>query len=455
MKRLTKYAVMMLGVFISMMWVSAKEPTQEATSSKVEIIGLKPDKKVYGIGETMRWVYCYEGPLGKGDFLERWYCRKQGEEWQLLFGKPHALFESGKYELGLQLRDDEGHWSDLHTGKVEIGKHIVCEELAYSATKQSIGSCVENLSRTNYRGYPLIPYTVKQKQEGTLILSNSPENVKQEGVLYRSFFKGEGMLFIHHIQGFKDNQKRGIEVTVQNLSDTSVALELERKAFKGPHANVVWMGQSVLIDYLGKKDKSKELIGAGDRYVLYKQDRWRQHEVISALMGIKTDGPVLIEVRVYKPGDLTSGREQLPKDVHPRGTFYGGSRQYQVVFKAHDAISTLVVGEKDEWICGKDAMTGEVVLNKGNYGVPHIIDIQAEQEVDLFLNPRGDMFKGAICWDYETVYPIPQGGCLHNQQKLIYLGHIKKGERHQLIYMLPSASAAPVVLVFAASNVSH
>ncbi|MGL4736465.1 MAG: hypothetical protein ACRCW2_03315 [Cellulosilyticaceae bacterium] len=455
MKKCIGYLIILLCVFLGGIGVSAKEPTQEASSCKVEILGLKAEKKVYGIGETMRWVYCYEGPLGKGEYLERWYCRKEGQEWQVLFGKPEAFFESGDYEVGLQLRDEDGDWSALYSGQVTVGKQIVSEELAYSAKKQPIGSCVENLSRTNYRGYPQIPYELKQNQEGTLVLSNSPENVKAEGVLYRSFFKGDGTLFVHHIQGFKDNQRRGFEVTVLNLSDTTVSLELERKAFKGPHQNVVWMGQSVLLDYLGKKDESKHLIPAGDRYVLYKQDKWRQQEVISALMGIKTDGPVMIEVRVYKPGDLSSGREPLAKDVHPRGTFYGGSREYHVVFKDHYDICTLVVGEKEEWICGKDAMTGEVVSNKGNYGVPHIIDVMAEEDVDIFLNPRGDMFKGAICWDYQTVYPIPEGGCLRNQQKLIYLGHIKKGERHQLIYMLPSASAAPVVIVFAASNMTH
>ncbi|MGL4343714.1 MAG: hypothetical protein ACRCTE_00810, partial [Cellulosilyticaceae bacterium] len=310
--RRIRYVLLGLIWVIGISLVGAKENKACA----LKILDLRPDKKVYSIGETINWFYCYEGPLEDEQYRERWYCRKAGQEWQVLFGRLEALFEKGEYQIALQLQDNHGIWSEFCCQKIEIGSEIVCEELSYSAGKKSIGACVENLVRMDYRGYPEIPHKLRQHEEGTLILSNSPENVKEEGVLYRSFFKGEGMLFLHHIQGFADAHKRGIEVTVQNLSKTSTKIDVERKSFKGPHENVVWMGQSVLLEYLGKKDKESYIIATGDRLVLYQQNKWRQKEVISALMGLKSDGPVMIEVRVYKPGEVVRSQKELPKDVH-------------------------------------------------------------------------------------------------------------------------------------------
>ena len=77
------------------------------------------------------------------------------------------------------------------------------------------------------------------------------------------------------------------------------------------------------------------------------------------------------------------------------------------------------------------------------------ITITAKEDTGIILNPRADMFRGAIEWQGVGVYNVPKVGNIYsNIAKAISLGTIKAGETKTIEYMLPNGSSAPVLLGF-------
>ncbi|MDY3367493.1 hypothetical protein, partial [Zhenhengia yiwuensis] len=100
---------------------------------------------------------------------------------------------------------------------------------------------------------------------------------------------------------------------------------------------------------------------------------------------------------------------------------------------------------------GYDALTGQSTVNKGNYGVKYHIRTTAEVNTGLLLNPRGNIFKGAIGWANNRSYYAPSGH-LNGAKSAANIGVVKAGETKELLYMLPNGSAAPVLICFIPEN---
>ena len=67
----------------------------------------------------------------------------------------------------------------------------------------------------------------------------------------------------------------------------------------------------------------------------------------------------------------------------------------------------------------------------------------------VILNPRADIFRGAIRWQDEGTFLAPANGYFMNtSKKAVMLGVIKAGETRTLEYMLPNGSSAPILLGF-------
>ena len=77
------------------------------------------------------------------------------------------------------------------------------------------------------------------------------------------------------------------------------------------------------------------------------------------------------------------------------------------------------------------------------------IEITANEDTGIILNPRAGVFRGAIKWDGKNTYLAPSKGYFsgHNS-KAVMLGVIKAGETRKLEYVLPNGSASPVLLGF-------
>ena len=66
----------------------------------------------------------------------------------------------------------------------------------------------------------------------TLLFSDSPETVEQDGILYQDTVKGDTRLLYYHLNGMKEDKK--IAVVIQNMSDKSNVVKVTKRSCSRP-----------------------------------------------------------------------------------------------------------------------------------------------------------------------------------------------------------------------------
>lgn len=447
------YLTLLLGSMLMMTGV----PYQfENVNQRPEILTLYSTKKVYEIGEPIEFEYFYANEEEE-KIEERWTYRKEESDLRdILFTKPEALFDDGKYIVSLQLKDEKGNWGEAKECAVKVKKKVRQTEYEYKFGKSPIGVTIDNFEGVNYREYRDIQGMKKidhESQEGILMMSNSPETIRQTGIAYQEVVKGKGRLLVHHIQQMSENDKR-LVVLAQNQENKQIGLTITNKVFKGPGADVLLIGQQVLYEYFGGGKGEHIHLKPQETYVLFDsvKDEWNYNEVISGMLDFQTEGCIKYIVAIV---DKQMAIEEIPqlnileRDVHPRGTFNNLSRHYTINLDEIGDNTKIVIGQtKNEWERGRDALTEKECVNRGNFGIAYHLTITATKSTAVILNPRGNMFRGAVKWEGVGAYLAPKYGYFPGLGRAAYLGVIKSGETKELVYMLPCGSSAPVVIGF-------
>lgn len=438
--------------------------TQEVTvepNKAPEITLLEPSKKSYAQGEEINLVYKYHNEIWEEVTNEKWtYRHAEDPESKAILGKPKVLFTKGEYIVSLELDDAAGNRSKKFETTISITDEVLKSELSYRFTQGSIGEIIDNYEKVNYRDYKDTYVVSKSTVAGTMIMSDSPEVVSRDGILYRDAINGKGRILMHHLNGYDaesySGDNRRLVLIAQNTSAKDVTLTVSNKSIKGPATDILRIGQLVLTDYLKGREPETYTLKPGERVYLYdsKLSKWLNGQCISGLMDIETSGELTFTTASVKHGvtiDNMVGMELLSKDIHPRGTFDTVQINYNIFLDENEPTKLLIGTGTEEWVNGYDAITGEIVQNRGNFGITYKMTITATQDMGIILNPRATNFRGAIRWDNDPkkVYYIPKSGeFAADTTKAAVLGVIKAGETRTLEYMLPNGSSAPVLIGF-------
>lgn len=414
-------------------------------------------KTSYAQGEALSFDYTYDNEEGEAILKERWTYRSSNEASnQAVITKPYAFFAPGEYIVTLQLTDAAGKVSEEVETIVHITKEVKQTEWSYHFTQGKIGDTIDNYQGINYRNYKIATIKEQLQNKDTLWMSDSPEVVTTNGILYQGDFVGEGRVLLHHINGFNESEalKKRFVLVTQNTGDQPVTIRLSQEIIKGPVEDVLYLGQQVLYDYWKSTSSRTITLAPGEKIALYDSinKNWFKEQCISGIMNLETDGVVQLTTAVMDKTDDLSQIDMLPlldKSIHVRGTFEGTVRYYDLEIESGKA-TQIVLGETpEEWVSGTDAITGEWIQNKGNFGVTYRLTLTAKEDTGIILNPRADVFRGAIKWVDTDTYLAPNAGYFMGQnKKAVLLGVIKKGETRVLEYMLPNGSSAPVLLGF-------
>lgn len=436
-----------------------RELTVEPNKPPV-ITFLEPYKATYSQGENIKLTYSYDNESWEKITNEKWtYRHAEDPENKAILGKPKALFTEGDYIITLELDDAAGNRSEKVETRIRVSSDVLKSELMYRFTEGSIGEVIDNFEKVNYRDYADAYISETGKTLGTLIMSDSPEVVSRDGLLYRDTINGKGRMLIHHLNGYNTNgvssDNRRLVVVAENTTDQPVKVIINNKSVKGPATDILRIGQKVLYDYLVGSEKEVYTLQPGERKFVYdsKASKWTYGQCISGLMDIETTGAVKFTTASVKHGvtleDMV-GMELLQQDVHPRGTFDTTELTYKLTLLGDEPTKLLLGTGKEEWVNGHDAITGEIVQNRGNFGVTYRITISSAVDTGVILNPRATNFRGAIKWlDTGEVYNIPETGSFTaDTSKAAVLGTIKAGQTRTFEYMLPNGSAAPVLIGF-------
>lgn len=323
------------------------------------------------------------------------------------------------------------------------------------------------LAPEQIRSLPEWPVTIST-YGGTLLLSDSPETVSADGILYQDTVKGTARLFFHHVNGTAVDKKFG--VVLENAAAEAAEVIVYRYGLAGPSLNYMQVGKDAQTRYLAGSElytvtvpaKGSALLDAGLDKLTVKPDM-----LVNGIYDFMARKPVTVKTLLLplKAAARVAVRTLpvLPTDKDRlRGTFAGMDRlllplrPYNPAADGSAAI-TLADNQLDPYAVGVDATTGLAALNYGNYGVVYRMFITGETGIAAYsLNPRGGAYAGAIGVKYRHLEqpPVatPADALALGEGTLTALAPIGQYEASQSLWLTfspPGASNLPVRLVLA------
>jgi len=300
----------------------------------------------------------------------------------------------------------------------------------------------------------------------TLLFSDSPELVYENGILYRDIVEGEGRVFFHHVNGTKTARKLAV---LMRPADQKATITWGCRGIGDPDTDYYISARKgqrrYFTDYkeLWKKARKNELKDKRDKrkkktkdksdlpdYSFYGKvpdlpltiltrgeytevlsrglnmnhagTRLKPEQLLTGMFDFHASRPVEIIIMMCNPEDdiVKFSREAaaLPMDEHPlRGTYRHADLTYVVPkpiqMKWYQA-RALRMASSDEpyFLTGTDGLTGRKTENHGNYGVVYhlVYSVAGEHPIEMGINPWGGGFYGAglmISEDRAEVLDLP------------------------------------------------
>ncbi len=302
---------------------------------------------------------------------------------------------------------------------------------------------------------------------GKLLLSDSPEMVHSDGILYQDTVAGDVRLFFHHVNATATDKR--LAVLVENAGPQAATVTVHQHGIGGPGYDWMAVGKAAQENYLAGGNLYTVEVparGAAALSPALQKAAVKPNMLVNGIFDFIADRPVTVKVMMLPPGAderrfaLTAA--VLPPDEQRlRGTFHGKDRMLvpvRIYNPQTDGPVALTLADNllDQYMVGVDATDGTKVVNYGNYGVVYRMFLPAAGtgKTSYYLNPRGGDYAGALGIRYKYVIappvPTPTGRTAFGRDKLIdfaYVGTFDSAESLWLTFSPPGASNLPVKLV--------
>ena len=298
-----------------------------------------------------------------------------------------------------------------------------------------------------------------------LLFSDSPEMVKTCGVMYRDTVSGKVRVFFHHVNDTDSNKR--LAVVLRNRGFRPVEVKVGRRGVSKPSLDWLNAGKQAQIDYFSGSKENEFTIELGGKHEFLTDKKgveFKPQEIITGIVDFQFSNPVEISFMMIPVGtDFNSAVDTydvLPPDHAKyvlRGTFK--NVDYHMTFanildnKGKDIWGiTLADNNKNSYVKGIDATTGNPVVNYGNYGVVYDLSYKTKGsgETIFRFNPWGGTFAGACLLQTEdktTRANIPNdrlyfGDKLPTESMII--GRAKGKSAGKIFFSPPGASNLPI-----------
>ena len=254
-----------------------------------------------------------------------------------------------------------------------------------------------------------------------LILSDSPEDVAQEGILYQDKVKGDVRLFFHHVNAM--TEKKRIVAMLFNSGSVPAKVDVLRYGVSGPGPDYMKAGREIQSEYL-KTDRPNKFDLAAGKSVLLPAGKaslaLSPQMILTGMIDFRVDQEVrLVVAAIPEQGDpaaVVPLYDVVPLaqwKPHLRGSFaHGdrvliGKRPYDPGTDAAVAI-TIGDGDIDPFLAGLDVTNGKAVQNQGNYGVVYrlMLPTTGKGKIRCYLNPRGGAYTGWVAVKTKTEHKL-------------------------------------------------
>ncbi len=293
----------------------------------------------------------------------------------------------------------------------------------------------------------------------TLLFSDSPEMVRQTGVLYSDRVNGSARIFFHHAND--SAAVRYLSVEVYNPGTESVMLLQERKGV-GVNSDYLEAGKKAQASYWKTNTRTIILL-PGERQWLYRPIQLAAGELANGMADWLTDGPVVVSVAMTDdPNGNRQGLTNLATtDLPLRGTFPEADKVVLPDFQDNGIHEDLLLadGKLEKFIRGWDAQSKRASVNEGNYGVIYRIWLPPmPTSYTVSLSPQGGVFAGVVYVqrkESQNPYPVPSSKLFFGEQTVTdeeKLVRMDAGKSGWLLFSPPGASNLPVIIRFSAGR---
>ncbi len=245
---------------------------------------------------------------------------------------------------------------------------------------------------------------------GTLLFSDSPEYVTEDGILYQDVVSGDARILFYHLNNTSVNKK--VAVILENTTSRPQLVKITRGGMSHPSEDFLAVGKATQIQYFDNAVSDTILLLGNQGRVMRKAMTDRTlypGQLVYGVYDFSSPVPVRVSVIMYpedaNPLEFLKTARVLPKDEQRlRGTFRGMNRVIRSVKMydpKRDGVVYFTIGDNQEDMYreGIDATDGSEVVNYGNYGILYRLDIPTTEnghKTQFYLNPLGGVYAGAM-----------------------------------------------------------
>jgi hypothetical protein len=398
-------------------------------------------KPTYRIGERIKYIDLSYDPDGDGIASTAW---KNNQP---------VFFAPGSYEVTLQVTDSKGNTSDVYRRAVVVTAETVRTPLEYAmheARLQTTYKFASKAEREMFVQAQKLPVTVTQRTDRKLLVSDSPENVTEYGLLYRDVVNGRGRLYANHINETDERLQLAIVATNEGTAPVTIRTTRQGEVWPSVYANLI--GHQATVDFLlDDVYKDNVVVGAGQSVAYAIMPDFLPGQGVNLMYDVETTGQVTFSFVAMLPGDAIDDigtYRPLPYDRHVRGSFMVSHIDWDIDASG-TGLRAITIGDnkRDVFVTGYDVFRQMDVVNFGNYGVVYTMRIRNTGKVAIGVLARGGPFKGPFLINGEIVL-APRSGIVTPFDGLTLLARTEGDEPYvDIVFSPPAGSAFPIDLV--------
>jgi len=397
------------------------------------------EKLEYRIGEPVRIIeYSYD---------------PDGQPLSLNFtGREEAYFTPGEKVITLVATNRAGRSSEPFSLRITVRPEVMFSARDYALRYFNPGRTFPD---PEVLSYPILS-TDRRDESVPLIVSNSPEEARRTGILYSEVFTGQARLLAYHLNAMPIPAR--LVVLATNMDTAPLSLKVERLGETAATRVVAVLGQVGLMDFLLAPAGERVSLEPGQTVPLFKSALLATGQGLNLMADLQASGQVSLTVAIVEqgllPGDGNAGWAALlpmlpnlePDGIHIRGTFPAAVRSMRVRMEGN--VGRIVIGDGvlDPHLTGVDALTGQRVQLRGNYGVTYRITLEGALNTAGAFSPRGGAYAGAISVN-GLLQPVPANGVLFRPESPMLLFRETQSDRVGLELIPAPGSFLPVNLV--------
>ncbi|WP_199624718.1 copper amine oxidase N-terminal domain-containing protein [Paenibacillus alkalitolerans] len=399
-------------------------------------------KSVYKMGEKIKYINLSYDVDGDGIAFLTWK------------NKQDAFFTPGKHQISLQVKDSKGNVSDWYTREITIGNEQLftpVEFELYHAQPQSFIKLSQSQIDQYFRSLSPLPVSRSELPGRKLLVSDSPENIKDYGILYEDTVDGNGRLYANHVNSTNRNLQFMILAT--NNGSEPVTIETTRKGEVYPSIYANLMGHQATVDFLlGETGKPSVVVPPGETAAYAQLPEFLPGQGVNLIYDVETTGEVAFSFVAMVPNEPLSAVRMYPKlayDGHVRGSFPVADLSWEADAGAASGGGTITIGDnkRDVFVSGYDVFRSQTVSNYGNYGMTYNIRVQRPGKSAILLIARGGPFKGPFMINGEITL-APASGTITAYDGVFLLSRTNGTEPFvDIEFSPPAGSNFPVDLI--------